>query len=288
MFNYLSNFSTRLSELSESIRELSKERVPFNWGLEHWPSFQCNKKGNSKSTNSSILWPQKRKILQTDASIKGLGACLLQQGKPGYFTSKALREAQKGYVVIELESLAVVWAMEKFHLFLYGTHLHIGNWPKTVRSNPVEEFKPSYTMFAKNSYLNIPYHFTVCHLPGPMNQLANCLSRLGSQNDDIKLPNLHIHQSISQLKARSDSLNQLHAATQEDDELVLLKHTITNGWPNSIKEVPHEVQAYWTFHEELTIKDRLVLKGTRIVIPKSKHKQVLTMIHKRSLGSRKV
>ena len=64
----------------------------------------------------------KEMILQTDASIKGLGACLLQQGKPVYFTSKSLTEAQKGHVAIELESLAVVWTMEKFHHFLYGTH----------------------------------------------------------------------------------------------------------------------------------------------------------------------
>ena len=35
---------------------------------------------------------------------------------------------------------------------------------------------------------------------------------------------------------------------------------ITNGWPNSIKEVPPEIQAYWTFCEELTIEDGLVLK----------------------------
>ena len=79
-------------------------------------------------------------------------------------------------------------------------------------------------------------------------------------------------------------MNQLLIATQEDDELVLLKHTITNEWPNSTKEVPHKIQAYWTFCEELTIEDRLVLKGTRIVIPKSKHKQVLTMIHEGHLG----
>ena len=62
-----------------------------------------------------------------------------------------------------------------------------------------------------------------------MSQLADCLSRLGSQNDNIKLPKLHVYQITNQLKARSDSLNQLHVATQEDDELVLLKHTITNG-----------------------------------------------------------
>ena len=68
-------------------------------------------------------------VLQTDASIKGLGACLLQQGKPAYFTSKALTETQKGYVAIKLESLVVVWAMERFHHFLYGTHF-ILEWIK--------------------------------------------------------------------------------------------------------------------------------------------------------------
>ena len=117
-----------------------------------------------------------------------------------------------------------------------------------------------------------------------MNQLPNCLSRLGTQNDNIKLPKLHIYQITNQLKARSDTLNQLDIATQEADKLILLKHTITNGWPNSIKEVPPEIQAYWTFHEELKIKDGLVLKGTQIVIPKNKHKQILTMIHEGHLG----
>ena len=79
------------------------------------------------------------------------------------------------------------------------------------------------------------YHFTVHHIPGPMNQLVNCLSRLGGQNNNTKLQKLHIYQITSQLKARSDMLNQLHIATQEDDELILLKHMITNGCPNSIR-----------------------------------------------------
>ena len=120
-----------------------------------------------------------------------------------------------------------------------------------------------------------------------MNQLANCLSRLGNQSDNIKLPKLHIYQIISQSKAMSDMLNQLHVATQEDDELILLKHTINKGWPNSLKEVPPEIQAYWTFHEELIIEDALVLKGTRIVIPNSKCKQILKMIHEGHLGLEK-
>ena len=44
MINYLSKFSIRLSKLSELIRELSKERVPFNWGPEHQEAFNVIKK----------------------------------------------------------------------------------------------------------------------------------------------------------------------------------------------------------------------------------------------------
>ena len=39
MVNYLSTFSTRLSELAEPVRELAKEKVPFNWGPEHQETF---------------------------------------------------------------------------------------------------------------------------------------------------------------------------------------------------------------------------------------------------------
>ena len=116
-----------------------------------------------------------------------------------------------------------------------------------------------------------PYHFTVCYIPGLTNQVADCLSWLGGQKDTIKLPKLHLYQITKQLSARSDSHNQLWLVTQEDDELVLLKHTITQGWPSTIKEVPNVIQPYWTFHEKLTAEDGLLLKGTRILIPNKKH-----------------
>ena len=44
--------------------------------------------------------PRKETLLQTDASIKGLGTCLLQEQRPVNFASKALTEAEQGYVVI--------------------------------------------------------------------------------------------------------------------------------------------------------------------------------------------
>ena len=39
MVNYLSKFSAHLSELAELIREISKQKVLFNWGPEHDDEF---------------------------------------------------------------------------------------------------------------------------------------------------------------------------------------------------------------------------------------------------------
>ena len=88
----------------------------------------------------------------------------------------------------------------------------------------------------------------------------------------------------NQLHTRSDSLNEMRIATQEDDELALLKHAITHGWPSTIIEVPSELQAYWTFREELAIEDGIVLKGTWIVVPHKKCEATLKLIHERHLG----
>ena len=75
--------------------------------------------------------------MQTDASIKGLSVCLLQEEKTVYSAIKALTDAQWGYVAIELESFAVAWAMEKFHHFLYASH-----FIQETDQKPLEEFYP--------------------------------------------------------------------------------------------------------------------------------------------------
>ena len=102
MINYLSKFSAWLSQLVKPIRELYKEKVPFNWRPEHQSAFTLMKKEIAKAPTLAYYKPKKHTVLQTDASIKGLGACLQQNKKPVYFASKALTEAQKVYIAIEL------------------------------------------------------------------------------------------------------------------------------------------------------------------------------------------
>ena len=119
------------------------------------------------------------------------------------------------------------------------------------------------------------------------NQLADCFSCLGGQKDTIKIPKLYAYQITNQLYARSDSLQHIRIPTQEGDELALLKPTITQGLPSTIKEVPSVLQSYLTFREELTIEYGIILKGTGIVIAARKCEAVLKLIHEGYLGLNK-
>ena len=287
MINYLSKFSARLSEPAEPRIELCKDKVPFNWDPKHQEAFKLMKREIAAAPILAHYNPRKQIVLQTDASIKGLGAYLLWDQKPVYFASMALTKVQRGYVEIELESLAVAWAMEKFHYFLYASHFILQTDQKPIEAILSNSINHATQRLQYILIRTFPYHFTVRYMPGPTNQLADCLLRLGGQRGTIKLPKLHLYQITSQLSARSDSLNQLRVALQEDDVLALLKHTITQGWPSSIKEVLSEFQPYWTFREELTIENGLILKGTRIMVPNKKCESILKPIHEGHLGLNK-
>ena len=173
--------------------------------------------------------------------------------------------------------------MEKFHHFLYGNHFMLDTDQKPLETILARSLNQATPRLQRILIRTFPYNFTVCYLPGLKKQLADCLSLLGGLQDSIKLSKLSVYQITSQLNARSDSL-QLHEASQADNTLAILKHTMQMGWPSMIKEPPSKIQPYWTFREELTIKDGLILKGTRIVVPSMKQVEILKLIYEGHLG----
>ena len=106
------------------------------------------------------------------------------------------------------------------------------------------------------------YDFNGEYIPGPTNQVADCLSQLGCIKDNIVLPKLRVNAITQQLSNPEDVIHDIRLETAKDDELSLLKHIVTTGWPEQIREVPKEVQPYWTFREELTVENGLLLKST--------------------------
>ena len=69
-----------------------EKKVPFNWEPEHQESFKMIRKEIATASILAYYNPRKATVLQTDVSIKGLEACLLQEEIPVYFASKALKK----------------------------------------------------------------------------------------------------------------------------------------------------------------------------------------------------
>ena len=184
------SFQLDCQNFAEPIRELCKDKVPFNWGPEHQAAFKQMKCEIVRAPILAYYNPKKETVLQTDASVKGLGACLLQDQKLVYFASKALTETQHGYVAIEIKSLAVAWAVKKFHHFLYTSHFILETDQKpleVILSKSLNQATPPLQRILIRTF---PYMFTVRYIPGSTNQLADCLSQLGNQKDAFKLPKL--------------------------------------------------------------------------------------------------
>ena len=115
-------------------------------------------------------------------------------------------EHQEAFNLMKKE---IVGAMEKCHHFLHSDHFILDTDQKPLETILLKSLNQATSRLQIILIRTFPYHFTVHYIPGPTNQLADWLSRLGTQRDTIKLSKLHLYQITNQLNARSDSLNQL-------------------------------------------------------------------------------
>ena len=79
-------------------------------------------------------------------------------------------------------------------------------------------------------------------------------------------------------------LARVQQAAEADGEMVLLKTVIQTGWPDTKEEVPLSVQGYFYVRDELSVQDGLVLKGERLVVPKSMREEIKQKLHQSHLG----
>ena len=217
MAQYLSKSSPRTAEIAEPLRDLMKKHAPYAWGPEHNQAFNNIKKEIDQTPILRYYDLKKETVLQTDASIKGLGTCLLQDRHSVYFASKSLHDAECRYVAIDLEALAAAWVMENFHHFLYNWHFTLETDQKPLETILVKSLTEATPELQQLLIHTFPYDFTVRYIKASTNQVADCLSRLGCQKDKIQLPKLKIHAITRLLPATADRLNQFHTETVQDE-----------------------------------------------------------------------
>lgn len=175
-----------LRSIAQPLHELTRKNSDFVWSEKCKSAF-----GELKSRLASppiLAYPSFDRdfVLETDASIQGLGAVLSQvqaDGKlhPIAYASRGLSVSEKNYGITELETLAVVWAISHFHYYLYGHRVVVYTDHTAVRAI-LETPSPSgkHARWWNKVYASGVKSIQIVYRAGKDNVRADALSR-GSQ-----------------------------------------------------------------------------------------------------------
>ena len=121
--------------------------------------------------------------VETDTSISGLGAVLLQMQKdsrlhPVAYISRSPTAAERNYSITELETLAVVWALTRLHSYLYGQSVTVVTDHAAVKAI-LETPSPSgkHARWWMKVYGMGLKEVKIIHRSGKLNASAGALSR---------------------------------------------------------------------------------------------------------------
>ena len=133
----MGNFVPHLSHHTEPLRAMLKQDAVFAWDEVANTSFQKIKDLIAKSATKSLWYYDRRKpvTVQADASQRGLGTCLLQEGEPITYASKSLTDTETRYANIERELLAIVFACQQFNTYVLGRPFTVESDHKPLEMN---------------------------------------------------------------------------------------------------------------------------------------------------------
>ena len=126
MATYCAKFIPHFSDLSAPLRALIRKNSQFSWTPEAQQSFNNIKQALTSDTVIAYFDKNKETELFTDASPTGLSAILSQKTldkddrKIVSYVSRTLSDVERRYSQTEKEALAIVWAIERLHIYLYG------------------------------------------------------------------------------------------------------------------------------------------------------------------------
>lgn len=283
MATYLSPFIRNMSSLTADLRELLRQENSFVWSDNHQRSFDTIRNQICASATLRYFDPNKETTVQVDASSRGLGATLMQDGEPVAYASKALSDAETRYANIEREMLAVVFGCERFHTYIFGKRFIVESDHKPLQMIHLKPLTSAPPRLQRMLLRLQPYDFVLCYRPGKQIPIADSLSRAPTE-DKTHIP-LDVQINLVQFSA--ERLADIKRETERDTVLHSLKRVITSGWPETRNDLAPALRPYWSFRDELAIEDGLIMKGGRVIIPLSLQAFILSKLHEGHQGSTK-
>lgn len=295
MVNYLGRYIPGLSTVGQPLYELLKDKNSWTWSHAQQTAFEHIKELLTTAPVLAFYDLNKPTAVSADASSYGLGGVLLQlhgeQWKPVAYCSRRLTEAETRYAQIEKEGLAGVWACEKFDRYLNGLE----------QFKLITDHKPLVPLINSRSLDNVPircqrllmrlmrFNPVAEYAPGKTLVIADTLSRsplasMCAETDTHSEVACYVDSVIEGIPASKSKMDEIRMATAADAELLSVVKLIKKGWPEHLSNVPMDAREYVQVKSELSEHNGLVLRGSRIVVPRQMRGEILQKIHEGHQG----
>ena len=302
MVTYLSKFVPKLSDISQPLRELTKEDTKFIWSTSHEKALLSLKDLISSPPCLKYYDVDDEVTIETDSSEFGLGAVITQQGRPVAYASRTLTATERRYSQIEKECLAVVFGTHRFDQYLRGREsvtAYTDHKPLEVILNKSINTAPKRL---QRMMLRLQrYHLKIIYKKGAHMYISDHLSRSPNNTQtrdrstaydifnikeeeklftDIEETDPEIYHNVS-----DKALTKVSTATAEDEVLQELISHISNGFPEDKSHLAPELKTYWPYRDELSVENGVIYRGTRVVIPATLRHQITERLHASHLGA---
>ena len=128
MINDLNRYSALSAHLAASLSAITHQATDYKPGKTHFENFNRLKVEISNMKALPYFDVNAETTLQTDASKKGFGACLIRKGKVTCYASKALTKTEQNYQNLEWEALGTIWEWKSSTTSYMVSNLH---WKQT-------------------------------------------------------------------------------------------------------------------------------------------------------------
>ena len=293
MANFSAPFISNFSTLTAPLRELTKKNATFQWTRPESEAFEAIKSALSADTVMAFFDLEKETKVIVDGSKKDGVASILAQKDPDTgefrvirYDSRATTAPEKNYAPIEVESLAILFALEKNHLYLHGLKEFIVSTDHkplvTIYTQYRKEISPR--VMKHKMALQGKYHFKVIWEAGKNNPADYKSRHPGNSTVDEAATDTEIAVSAVVCDAIPDAITvqEVAEATLKDDSLSILKEAVQKGHLD-VRQHP-QLKEYAKMFEALSVIDGVVCREDRIVIPGPLQKQVVDIAHEAHQG----
>ena len=287
--NYLGSFIPNLSQTTSDLRSLLKKNVGWSWLAEHQTCFENTIKTLLKYTVLEHYNPNVMCELLTDASnLNGIGFALIQRDDNDRMRviqcgSRSLSAAERNYAVVELELLAVVWAIRKCRVYLANRGFRV-----------VSDHRPLVGLVSKDSldYLDnrrlvtlldkvSGYDFEIVWVPGKTHCLADALSRapVDPPEQETSASADMIRAVTTRRQAFDTRLRELsECAVQDPVYLQIIKAFSDHVRPKQLAN-DHPAKALQGIWDHISLENDLLWYNNRIIVPRAMRSKILQLLH---------